>query len=280
MNPLPLRPIVDAERAVYARDGVVHLPGLFDADWIARLNAAIDRDMAKPSAMACDFNAPGTPGRFFGDMFMWTWDADFRAVIFDSPAPAIAAALMGAEHVHFFYDQLFVKEPGTTKPTPWHQDQPYWAVRGEQICTVWIALDAISHAAGAVEYVAGSHRWDRRFRPVAFREGNHNDLRYRQSDLEPTPDIEAARERYDIRTWTMAPGDCLVFQAMIMHGAPGNSTSNRRRGLALRFTGDDARYDPRPGTFQMIREPDLAPGAAMECDLFPRVWPRAAAGRA
>ncbi len=85
MNPLPLRPVAEAERAAYERDGVVHLPGLFDADWVTRLNAAIDRDMARPSAMACDFNAPGTPGRFFGDMFMWTWDADFRAAIIDSP---------------------------------------------------------------------------------------------------------------------------------------------------------------------------------------------------
>jgi ectoine hydroxylase-related dioxygenase (phytanoyl-CoA dioxygenase family) len=274
MNPLPVRPIADAERAAYARDGVVMLAGMFDADWIARLCGAIDRDMARPSAMATDFNAPGTPGRFFGDMFMWTWDADFRAAVFDSPAPAIAAALMGAARVHFFYDQLFVKEPGTTKPTPWHQDQPYWAVAGEQICTVWIALDRIPIAAGAVEYVAGSHRWDRRFRPVAFREGNHNAVRYAASDLEPVPDIEAERAQHDIRAWTMAPGDCLVFHAKIMHGAPGNATAGRRRGLALRFTGDDARYDPRPGTFQMIREPELPPGAPMECDLFPRVWPR------
>src|ERR1041384_7398106 len=107
MNPLPLRPITEAERAAYARDGVVPLHGLFDAEWVGRLNAAIDRDMAEPSAMATNFNAPGTPGRFVGDMFMWTWDPDFRAAIFDSPAPAIAATLMGAQRVNFFYDQLF-----------------------------------------------------------------------------------------------------------------------------------------------------------------------------
>ncbi|MEJ0069978.1 MAG: phytanoyl-CoA dioxygenase family protein [Pseudomonadota bacterium] len=271
---MPPRAIGAEDRAAYDRDGVVHLAGMFDAAWVDRLRAAIERAMARPSAMAADFNAPGTPGRFFGDMFMWTRDDDFRAAIFESPAPAIAAALMGSTELAFFYDQLFVKEPGTTQPTPWHQDQPYWAVSGWQVCSVWIALDAIPHAAGAVEYVAGSHRWNRRFRPVAFRAGNHNDQRYRDSPLEPVPDIEAARDRYDIRAWAMAPGDCLVFQAMIMHGAPGNATAGRRRGLALRFAGDDARYDPRPGTFQMIREPDLAPGAPLACDLFPRVWPR------
>jgi len=59
-----------------------------------------------------------------------------------------------------------------------------------------------------------------------------------------------------------------------VHGAPGNDTPGaRRRGLSLRYTGDDARYDPRPGTFQFPHRPDLAAGARMTCDLFPRVWP-------
>ena len=67
---------------------------------------------------------------------------------------------------------------------------------------------------------------------------------------------------------------------MIVHGAPGNDTPGaRRRGLSLRYTGDDARYDPRPGTFQFPHKPDLAAGAPMTCDLFPRVVAAATIGR-
>ena len=276
MNSLPLRDISAAEIAAYGRDGVVNLRGMFDGQWVERLRGAIQRDMDKPSGMAANFNAEGTPGRFFGDMFMWTWDDDFRAAFVESPGPAIAARMLGASRVNVFYDQLFAKEPGTAKPTPWHQDQPYWAVKGWQVCTLWIALDAVDRDNGAVEFVAGSHKWDRWFAPVAFREGNHNDQRYRHSPYEKVPDIEAERARHDIKWFAMEPGDCLVFHAMIMHGAPGNrSMARRRRGLALRYTGDDVRYDPRPGTFQMVREPQLAAGAIMDCDLFPRVWPRA-----
>jgi ectoine hydroxylase-related dioxygenase (phytanoyl-CoA dioxygenase family) len=275
MNQLPLRPITAAEKADYERDGVVNLAGMFDQDWIERLRGAIQRDMDNPSSMATNFNAEGTPGRFFGDMFMWTWDPDFRAAFIESPAPAIAAEMMGASRCNVFYDQLFAKEPGTAKPTPWHQDQPYWPVKGWQVTTIWLALDHIDHDNGAVEFIAGSHKWDRWFRPVAFKEGNHNDLRYQKSAYEKVPDIEATRDRYDIKWFDMQAGDCLVFHSMIMHGAPGNSTTRRRRGLAMRFTGDDAVYDPRQGTFQMVREPDIAAGAIMDCDLFPKVWPRA-----
>jgi hypothetical protein len=48
---------------------------------------------------------------------------------------------MGSSAVNFFYDQLFVKEPGTTERTPWHQDQPYWALQGSQICSVWVRYE-------------------------------------------------------------------------------------------------------------------------------------------
>jgi ectoine hydroxylase-related dioxygenase (phytanoyl-CoA dioxygenase family) len=130
----------------------------------------------------------------------------------------------------------------------------------------------VDRSNGAVEFVAGSHRWGVRYRPTPFRKGH--EIKFTDSDLEQIPAIDADRSEYDIRWWPMAPGDCLVFHAMIVHGAPGNGTAGaRRRGLSLRYTGDDARYDRRPGTFQFPHKPDLAAGASMTCDLFPRVWP-------
>src|SRR5262245_34910590 len=102
--------------AAYAADGVVCLRRMFDADWIERLRGAIERDLSDPGPMALNFAEGSTPGTFFGDMFMWTRDADFRAAVFDSPAPAIVARLLQARHLDFFYDQLFVKEPSTAHP--------------------------------------------------------------------------------------------------------------------------------------------------------------------
>ena len=68
---------------------------------------------ARPVTIIVPFG-PGSgsdvAGRFFGDMYMWKRDADFRAAAFDSPAPAIAAGLMVSPTADFFYDQLFVKE--------------------------------------------------------------------------------------------------------------------------------------------------------------------------
>ena len=77
---------------------------------------------------------------------------------------------------------------------------------------------------------------------------------------------------YPIWSTIMIAVDILIIWALTVHGAPGNSSADqRRRGLALRFTGDDARYDPHPGTFRLLRDPGIAPGAPMDCELFPRV---------
>lgn len=265
--------VSDTDVAAYERDGVVCLRGAFDAVWVGILGEAVERDLVKPGPHATNFAEGSTSGKFFGDMFMWQQDNDFRLAALISPAAEIAARLMGSPTVDFFYDQLFVKEPGTAHPTPWHQDQPYWPVTGQQITSVWVALDQIDLSNGAVEFVAGSHRWGVNYRPTPFRKGH--EAKFTSSDLAEIPDIDADRSKYDIKSWTMEPGDCLVFHAMIVHGAPGNDTPGaRRRGLSLRYTGADARYDPRPGTFQFPYKPDLQAGAPMTCDLFPRVWPR------
>lgn len=264
--------ISEADVAACDRDGGVCLRGRFEPLWIDRMRAAIERDLASPGPNATNFAEGSSAAKFFGDMFMWKQDAESRAAALESLAPATAAHLMGSSRADFSYDQLFVKEPGMAHSTPWHQDQPYWPVKGWQIASVWIALDMIDRSNGAVEFIAGSHRWGVNYRPTPFRKGH--EVKFTDSELVQIPDIDADRGRYDIRWWPMAPGDCLVFHAMIVHGAPGNDTpGKRRRGLSLRYTGDDARYDPRPGTFQFPYTPDLAAGAPMTCELFPRAWP-------
>jgi len=43
----------------------------------------------------------------------------------------------------------------------------------------------------------------------------------------------------------MEVGDIVAFHYLTLHGAPGNLTKNRRRVVALRFTGDDIRITKR-----------------------------------
>lgn len=258
--------VTDADVEAFERDGAICLRGVFDAAWIERTSAAVDRVIAAPSPYSRQRG--DQDGRFHNDFFLWDRDEDFAAFAIESPAADIARSVMRSEHVNLFFDHLLVKQPRASEPTPWHHDLPYWPVDGTQICSVWVGLDPVTAATGGVEYVAGSHRWGSRFEPATF----IKDRPFEDQGLEPIPDIDGQRDRYRILSWDLEPGDCLVHHALTVHGAPGNSTADRRRrGLALRFTGDDARYDPHPGTFRLLRDPGIAPGAPMDCDLFPRV---------
>jgi len=76
-------------------------------------------------------------------------------------------------------------------------------------------------------------------------------------------------------SFAMEPGDCLVFQSMIVYGAPGNQSRHRRRALTTRWTGDDARYDVRSGEVSIpMNDPGLQHGDVLNCVRFPVVWRR------
>ena len=172
----------------------------------------------------------------------------------------------------FYHDHLLVKEPGTPEPTPWHHDQPYYPIDGAMVGSLWLPLDPVDRAT-TVEFVAGSHRWGRWFRPRYFNTRG-SALGAPEDGLEETPDIEADRAAYRILGWAMAPGDCVFFHALTLHGAGGNHTSRRRRAYATRWLGEDTRFATRPGRISPPLEGHgLRPGDALACDLFPKFWP-------
>ncbi len=251
----------------YERDGVVYLRDVFDEQWVSLLSDWTERAMAAPGPDAEEYTRAGKPGRAFNDLDLARRHDGFRDFVHHAPAAQICGTIMRSSKANFFYDQLIVKEPGTSERTPWHQDQPYWAVSGRQVCSIWLPLDPISKEV-CVQYVAGSHHWPAH-NPHHFKD----DSPYEDTGLPELADIDANLSHYDIKTWDMQPGDCLVFQAMIVHGAPGNPADTRRRALATRWTGDDARYYLRGGEVGIpTRDPGLANDEIMDCDDFPVIW--------
>jgi len=272
LNESPLREITDGEVEDYRRDGAVCLRGLFDTDWLDLLAQAVDK--AEPGPMVRRNTPAGAPGEFFVDFQLWQRWPEARRFVFDSPAAEIAATLLGSRTIAFYHDHLLVKEPGTRERTPWHHDQPYYPVDGAMVGSIWLPLDPVPREA-CVEYVAGSHRWGRWFAPQYFNAGN-TALAVQDARFEPIPDFDAERDRHRMLSWALAPGDCIFFHALTVHGAPGNlSEARRRRAYATRWLGDDARYGQRGGQISPpIEGHGLTPGDAMSCAMFPTVWPR------
>jgi ectoine hydroxylase-related dioxygenase (phytanoyl-CoA dioxygenase family) len=257
----------DAHR--YAADGAICLRGLFK-DWVPHLRGAIDDILNAPGPLGARYGRQDHKGSFRGDRYMWTFNGGFRDFAFTSPAAALAGDLLGSGKICLFYDHLLVKEPGSEAHTPWHQDLPYWCVAGEQICSIWLALDDVDESNGILEFIRGSHLWKRQFKAkdFAFRE-DYSD------ELEDLPDFDGERAKYDILRWNVEAGDCIAFHPLLVHGAPGNDSTRRRRALSTRWLGDDVTYREHPKVTRPIRDPGLKHGDPIECELFPRVWQRA-----
>ncbi|CEM16732.1 unnamed protein product [Vitrella brassicaformis CCMP3155] len=261
--------------AEYQRDGVACLRQLFSTEWIEHLQTAVDEVLRDERNEDLEVYTPkGEAGRFCGEMDCSRKYPAFQHFVLASPAAFIAAQVMRADRCNFFYDFLFVKEPNTAQRTVWHQDLPYWAVHGDQICSIWLPLDPVPQST-CLEFVRGSHKWGKAFAPFRFADGQvypgmENGL------LPRVPDIENNRGDYDILSYDMQLGDCLVFNAKMLHSAPPNASHTlRRRAFSTRWMGEDARFDLPAGEARGYPNFDVAlcQGGEMTCKAFPVVWP-------
>lgn len=254
-------------REAYERDGVAPLRGVIPLEMVERLREGCAEAIASPGPLAEWYGHEGAP-RFFGDINTWKRSAAISGFIRSGPVGEIAGRVMQSTRSTFFYDQLLVKEAGSQQVTPWHQDQPYWAVSGRQVCSVWVPLDAVD-ADVSVAFVAGSHRWGQSYNPKRFATGTE----YEGTGLPSLPDIDAERDRYSLLSWAVEPGDCIIFNAMTVHGAPANPRASARRVLATRWLGDDARFRrPIGETGFPVEFEGLEEGAPYSGPDYPVVW--------
>ncbi len=264
MHKLVTQEMIDS----FQRDGVVLVKGLFK-DHVETIRSGIEKNMSDPGPYAAENLKPGEGGRFFDDYCNWTRISDFEDVIRNSPAAEVAADLMVSNKTQVFHDHILVKEPGTSKPTPWHQDSPYYFVDGKQNISFWSPVDPVKEAS--LRCVAGSHKWEKSVVPTRWlSETNFYPV---DDKYMPVPDPDA--EGMKIVEWEMEPGDAVAFNYGILHGARGNTSTMRRRAFSLRMLGDDARYTERPGpTSPPFPSHDMKQGQILREDWFPFVFER------
>ena len=252
----------------FDRDGVVPIRGLLGQTELARLAEAIEDDIRDPGPFYHGYESD--EGQFHGNLRLWETHDTFRDICLRSDLPHIAQAFFASKKINLLYDQLFVKESAMSQRTRWHNDQPYWPIRGWQVLSIWIALDNTTAQTGRVEFIRGSHKWDRWFQPEVFGKTAAINQYERNPDYEDIPDIQADRDNYDIVSWDLEPGDVYVFHAMTVHGAGGNTSSERRRrGYTVRYTGDNVVYDIRKGLSEPLLCDELTPGGPLDSDRYP-----------
>ena len=253
----------------FRSDGVVLLRGA-STEWVETLRAGLERNLADPQryAFPCESNPRGAPGRFFDSYCNWQLIPEYLDYVLHSNAASMALQFMGGSCARLFHEHAFLKAPGPQRATPWHQDLPYYCVDGRRTASVYVALDP-APAEVAVQFVRGSHAWNRLYYPRIFEDGStFNDDQ--PAAMEPVPDIEASRDDYDIAAWALQPGDTLVFDFRILHGTGDATVTSMRRAFSTRWLGDDVTYCARPGeTSPPYRDHGMRDGGPLRDDWFP-----------
>jgi ectoine hydroxylase-related dioxygenase (phytanoyl-CoA dioxygenase family) len=240
-------------------------------DWMDTLRKGVSLNVEAPSADGRTYVGKNGGGMFLSDFCNWQRIPEYRDFIFNSDAGSIAAQLMESRSVRLFHEHVLVKEASADVATPWHQDQPCYCVGGPKTVSLWIPLDEVPRDT-TPEFIAGSHLWGKLFKPLRF---NGQDLNP-DDGLEVMPDINSARDDYDIRGWHLRPGDAVAFDYRTIHGAPANIRADRqRRAFSLRLVGEGATFARRPGVvtsppFKGVEMPD---GSALSDPYFPTVYP-------
>jgi len=256
-----------ADREAFRRDGAVRLRGVTSADWVEQLRQGVERNIREPGPFFRRLSEPGQPGDFLIDMWSRERIPQFQAYIETSGVAEIAAAALGEPQARLLQDTWFAKRAGTIERTPWHHDTVIFG----PFLSIWVALDPIPKDA-SLEFIRGSHLWRKYFMPQSYfasensasmlRETERYYLDYHRgapqsglSRFEPIPDIEAERCRYDIISWEMEPGDCILFDALTLHGAPGNPSSRDARRFVTRWVGAQAVLAPHgENTIGVLRQ--------------------------
>ena len=106
----------------YQNDGVIIIKDLFKG-WIEPLRKGFQKVLDNPSKHGRENITDGN-GRFFEDYCNWERIEEFKDCLYKSPGAQIVAEATNSKFTQIFHEHIFIKDPGTHKETPWHQDMP------------------------------------------------------------------------------------------------------------------------------------------------------------
>jgi len=248
--------ISEEQVAQYQRDGAILIRNALDVRQIALLERGLEEAYATRGDRYSIVRSPEGEGETLVEQFGSTHCPSLRALIEEGRVAEIAARLMDVPSAQLLLDQIFYKTRGFINPTPWHQDTPYLRLRGHDMARVWLTCDP-SPKALTVQVVRGSHRWNVVYdtaiaaadRIVAAEEGGG--FTYAGVGLASAPkapDVARYRDSFDILTWDVEPGDAVVFNGNVLHGAQGCADhGSPRRAFATLWGGPEVRYVHPPG---------------------------------
>ena len=233
----------------YRRDGFVKVEGVLSREEAlefrgAALNAA-ERlsNLSEGSAIFSQF------------VNVWTKDEAMRRLTLHPEIARIAKVLTGT-NLRIWHDQILIKEPGSSKPTEFHQDKPYWPhLESPDPISCWIALGDVPVESGCMTFLPG-----------------------KQNMVLDAQDLSNSTSLFDIApqlkwsprvTLPLRAGDVTFHHGRCPHMASSNLSSEKRVAHVVIFMQEGTAFS---GVAHPITQPlSLEVGDLMDGDIFPLV---------
>jgi len=252
--------ITEEQIQTLERDGVVHIKGVFDEEWVDYLRKATMYQVNEPHFWAF----AGTASKLYDyiQRNIWQTNKAFANFYYHSAMGHVLAQCGRTDEIRVSTDLLMVNP---NKGFKWHQDNQNGPITWEEGLRFWITMDETPADYGAPVYLKGSH-----FNTVVGEQAVFVDIE--QEGLEAYKDQVA-----EFRTM---PGDMLIWHPRTIHKVDGPEDgvwTTYRRVLGGTVAKAGTTYHDKTGSGGVLSDlgrHGLVEGDKLQSPFFPIVYPQ------
>lgn len=252
--------ITEEQIQTLERDGVVHIKGVFDQEWVTYLRDATGAQVDEPHFWAF----AGTASKLYDyiQRNVWQTNKAFANFYYHSAMGHVLAQCGRTDEIRVSTDLLMVNP---NKGFKWHQDNQNGPISWENGIRFWITMDETPDEYGAPVYLKGSHLNDCVDEQAVFVDIEMNGL-------------EEYKDK--VAEFKTMPGDMLIWHPRTIHKVDGPSDgiwTTYRRVLGGTVAKGGTLYCDKIGTGGVLSDlgrHGLEDGDKLESSFFPRVYPQ------
>ncbi len=248
-------PISDETIRRYREQGFVHVPGVLDADEVARYAEAAAQLL--DSHMEIWDGVNGVEVNYVAQA--WRKSDTIRELALHPAIGSIALQLADGP-MRLYTSEVLAKEPHKAAPTLVHDDETGLPLSSlSRALTAWVALSDVPVERGCLSYVPRSH-----LRPPEHRQEH-------MTSFEEFADITDIWPEFPWQPRVTVPlraGDVAFHHCRTVHLAGSNTSDARRMGHGIVYVNADATY--RPGV-QDGHMAGFEPGQPLDDEGFPLI---------
>ena len=251
--------ITEEQIQTLERDGVVHIKGVFDDEWVDYLRKATGKQVDEPHFWAF----AGTASKLYDyiQRNVWQTNKAFANFYYHSAMGDVLRQCGRTEEIRVSTDLLMVNP---NKGFKWHQDNQNGPITWDEGIRFWITMDETPKDYGAPVYLKGSH-----FNEIVDDQAVFVDIE--QEGLEEYKD-----KLLEFRTM---PGDMLIWHPRTIHKVDGPSDgiwTSYRRVLGGTVAKAGSLYHDKTGSGGVLSDlgrHGLEDGNKLDSPFFPIIYP-------